>query len=112
MEIWGMGTSCSQCTALHSVSSELRSQTTSSPFDCVGVSFSLDVLRRYKQCVVVLWETVTSYTFTMMVKRQTNEELSDAILQLCTDIKNLGDFGTHIRVNPAPSLVSAMSTEL
>ena len=36
-------TSCSQCTALRSVSSELRSQTTSKPPQCVGISFSLDV---------------------------------------------------------------------
>ena len=81
-------TSCSQCTALCSASSELRSQTTSIPTDCVGIPFSLDVLRRYKQCVVVLRETVTSYTFTMMVERETSDDLSDAILHLCADIRN------------------------
>ena len=55
--------------------------------------------------------TVTSYTFTMMVERETSDELSDAILRLCADIRNLGDFGTHSRVDPAPALVSSMSAE-
>ena len=104
-------TSCSQCTALRSVSSELRGQTTFTPPQCVGISFSLDVLRRYKQCVVVLRETVTSYTFSMMVERETSDELSDAIMRLCADIRNLGDLGTHIRVDPAPGLVSAICAE-
>ena len=66
---------------------KLGSQTTSTPPDCVGVSFSLDVLRCYKQYFVVLQETIISYTFTMMVEQETSRELtqsSDCVLTLKT----------------------------
>ena len=47
----------------------------------------------------------------MVVERETSDELSDAILRLCAEIRNLGDLGTHIRVDPAPGLVSAICAE-
>ena len=63
-------------------------------------------MKRYKQLVLVLRETVSSYTLTRLIDNERHETLRDAILILCADIKSLGDGGVHIRVDPAPGLTN------
>ena len=79
---------------------------------------------RLTKCPFLMWRTSSEHillmvrwydfvgTITMMVERETmSYELSNKILRLWADIRKLGDFGTHIRKDPAPGLISTMSSE-
>ena len=52
--------SCSQCAALKSIPTQLHDQSTSEPTNSIGFTFAADVMRRYKQLIFVLRETVSS----------------------------------------------------
>jgi hypothetical protein len=53
---------CHHCASLKKVPHSLTLQSTCDPPDAVGVSFAADVLKRERQLILVLRETVTSYT--------------------------------------------------
>ncbi len=53
---------CHQCLALSSVPASLTESTTSDPPETIGRSFAAEVMKRQKQVILVLQETVTSYT--------------------------------------------------
>ncbi len=102
-------TACHQCNALKNVPTQFHPHSTTDPPDKIGVSFSVDIMRRYRQCVLVLHETVSSYTFTSLVDNERHETLHNAILILCADVRSLGDGGNIIRVDPAPGLMSLVN---
>ena len=97
-------TSCHQCMSLKSIPLHLQEQSTCLPPKCVGLKFSLDIMRRYKQYIVVLRETVSSYTLTTIVDNERHDTLRDAIIMLLADMRSLGDNVLLIRVDPAPGL--------
>ena len=82
--------SCDTCNALSHVPPGLMEQSSSPAPECVGHIYALDVLRRYKQFILILRESVTSFTATMIVKSETKEDLRDGILVLCSNIKSVG----------------------
>ena len=57
-----MSESCHQCNALKTIPHTVVEQSTSDPPDAVGVSFATDVLRRERQLILVVRETITSYS--------------------------------------------------
>ncbi len=97
---------CHHCASLRKIPTHLHPQSSEPPPDAIGSSFAADVMRRYKQYVMVLRETVSSYTLTMLVDNEKRDTLRDALLILCSEVRSLGSEGSHIRVDPAPGLVS------
>jgi hypothetical protein len=97
---------CHHCSAMKSVPKELVTQSTINPPEQVGTSFAMDVMKRYRQLIIVLRETVTSYTMTKIINSEKHEDLRDAIVTLCADLRCMANSGTVIRVDPAPGLVS------
>ncbi len=59
--------------------------------------------------MLVLRETVSSYTLTSLVDNEHHETLCNAILMLCADVRYLDDGETNVRVDPAPDLTSLVN---
>ena len=96
---------CYQCSAMKSVTKQLMPQSSYDPVDNVGCSFVLDVMRRYRQFIVMLRESVTSYTLALMIESEKHEILREAILMLCAEVRTLNSL-ISIRVDSAPGLVA------
>jgi len=63
------------CCALKAVPTHIHQQSTSDPPTHVSTSFAADVMRRYRQFVLVLRETVTSYTVTTLIDNERHDQL-------------------------------------
>lgn len=94
--------SCHHCVSLKSFPIHMENQSSEPPPKRVGSHFAADVVRRFKQCIMVLRETVTSYTVAMIIGSERHEDLRDAILTLCSNLHCVGDGGIVIRVDGAP----------
>ena len=66
-------------------------------------------MRRFRQHVLVLRETVSSFTLTTLIEDERSDELCDGLLFLCSEVRCLGDGGTSICVDSAPGLVSLVN---
>ena len=76
----------------------------------IGVSFAADVARRHQQLILVLRETVSSYTLTTLIKSEKHEDLRNALIVLCSQLRSLHDGGATVRVDPAPGFC-ALATD-
>jgi hypothetical protein len=96
---------CDTCNALKCVPEGLVEQTSESPPDCIGQNYALDVLNRYRQFILILRETVTSFTAAHIIKSEKKEDLRDGILILCSSMKSVA---THIRIriDPGPGIAA------
>ncbi len=101
--------SCHHCMSLRVIPSHLHPQTSSPPPDKIGTTFACDVMRRHRQCVFVLRETVTSYTLTSIIDNERHDQIRDVLLVLCAELKSLGDGGVRVRVDPGPGLVALVN---
>lgn len=101
--------SCHHCASLKSIPHALHPQTSTPPPDVVGVSFAADVMRRYRQYILVIRETVSSFTLTKLLPSEKHADLQIAILLLCAEVRSLGHSGITIRVDPAPGLVALVN---
>ena len=72
----------------------------------IGISFAADVARCHRQLILVLRETVSSYTLTTLIKSKKHEDLHNALIVLCS----LHDGRATVRVNPAPGFC-ALATD-
>ena len=98
--------SCHHCASLKAMSTSFQTQTSTIPPDKVGVSFAADIMRRYRQYIFVLRETVTSFTFTTTVESEKHADLRDALLLLCAEVRSLSDVCLHVRTDPAPGFLA------
>ena len=73
---------CYTCAALCRTLSTRVEQSSSCPPEAVGLSFAADVLRRARQVIFVLRETVTAFTSTMLLSDECHESLRNALIQL------------------------------
>ena len=97
--------SCHLCQSLKSIPNHLLPQSTSSPPDKIGAYFVADVMRRYRQMVLLIRESVSSYSFTCFIENEQRSTLVNAILCICSEFTTGGSTVT-IRVDPHPSFVS------
>ena len=74
----------------------------SDPPSTIGVSFAADIVKRYRQLILILRETVSSYTLTSLIESEKREDLRDGLLILSVGLRSLCDHGVTIRVDPAP----------
>ena len=74
---------CDVYVALQSVPRHMISPSSSEPPAGVGVSFAVDVLKRYKQLVLIMRETVSSCTASMFISDECKTSLRSHILVVC-----------------------------
>jgi hypothetical protein len=103
---------CHHCTALKTIPAHFRPQSTSAPPDCIGSSFAADVIRRCKQCIFVLRETVSSFTLTAIIPDERHDTLRDTIILLCCNTQFVGGHNISIRVDPAPGFVAIQNDSI
>ena len=104
--------SCHQCSALKTVPRTVVEQSTSDPPEAVGVSFAADILRRERQFIIVLRETVTSYTRALIVDSEKRECLREALIMSCSELQPLEGPYAVIRTDAAPAFVSLVADSL
>ena len=97
---------CHQCIALQSTPRLLQEQSSSDPPEAVGISFAADVLRRERQIILVVRETVTSYTKAQVIESEKRDCLKEALITLCMDLHPLDGPLSVVRTDAAPGFVA------
>ena len=99
--IQAVNATCHHCASLKKVSPHLQEQTTSEPPEHIGVSFAADVVKRYRQLILVLRDTTSSFTWSMLIDSEKHDCLRESILTLCTESCYLGQSHSrsHIRTS-------------
>ena len=82
------------------------SQSTEDPPEVVGISFSCDVIRRYKQMILVVRECSTSFTSSCLIPDEKHDTLRDALTRLLVGLNPLDGPRAVLRVDPATSFVA------
>ena len=80
---------CHPCAALRRTPNAGAEQSSLPPPGAVGVSFAADVLRRSRQYIFVLRESVTSFTSSLLLPDERHETLRGALVQLCVQMRPL-----------------------
>ena len=98
-----MTSSCHQCAAVKQIPHSLIIQSSDTPPHNVGQNFAADVIKRAKQKIFIMRETVTSYTVAEIIKNETAEAMNEAILKACCRLRPSEAAPAVIRVDPAPA---------
>ena len=102
--------SCHTCESVKSIPKHFQPQSSEEAPRSIGVSFAADVARRHQQLILVLKETVSSYTLTTLIKSEKHEDLRNALIVLCSQLRSLHDGGATVCVDPAPGFC-ALATD-
>ena len=97
---------CHQCTALRKVPHVVLPQSTGTPPEIIGREFAVDVMRRKKQTIFVLRETISSFTKTCLIPNEQSSTLRDTLLQLILDMTPMQGPTAVVRCDPAPGFYS------
>ena len=98
--------SCHLCSSLRKFPDSLVTQTSDDPPEVIGLSFASDVLKQNRQLILVLRETVSSYTTACLVDDERHSTLRDALARLCMELHPLDGPNAVIRVDPAPGFAA------
>ena len=80
---------CHTCASLKSFSSSLVKQSSDYPPEVVSVSFAADVIKSYRQLILVQRECTTSFTTSCLVHDEKHDTLRDAHTQLIVGLHPL-----------------------
>ena len=97
---------CHTCMSLLKLPQTLIDQSTTHLPDAIGVTFAADVIKRNRQLIFVIRETVSSYTSTCVVESERHDALRDCIVRLCVEFRPLDGPPAIIRVDPAPGFIA------
>ncbi|XP_066029493.1 uncharacterized protein [Pocillopora verrucosa] len=103
---------CHSCAAIQRSPTARIDQSTSPPPDTVGQSFAADVIKRSRQLIFVLRETVTSYTSSLFLENERHQTLRDAIIKLCMEMRPMDGPPAVIRTDPAPGFKALVNDSL
>ena len=101
---------CHTCAALKNIPSKFHSQSTSAP-DKIGSTFSSDVLRGSGQCILVLRESISSFTDAMIVQNEQAVTLREGIATLASKLRSPLSHQAIIRTDPASALRSLLNDD-
>ena len=105
-------TSCHHCTSLKCLKPLDLHQSTTQPPDSIGTCYAADVMRRHRQFVFVMRETVTSFTWSMLIDSEKHEDLRNAILIIASETCSLEGREIIIRVDPAPGFTKLLTDKV
>ena len=104
--------SCHECASIRTSPKFTQEQTTSSPPESVGCSFAADVIRVNRQLILLLRETVTSFTATCLIPSEDRNSLRDGLISLTVELRPLDGPYAVIRTDPAPGFTKLREDEL
>ena len=99
---------CHTCAALKNVPSKYHEQSTTVP-DKIASSFSADVLRGNSQFILLLRESISSFTDAMIIADEKSASLRDGIITLASKFRSSLSHPAVIRTDPASSLRSLVN---
>ena len=82
------------------------------PPEGLGVAPAADIVRRCRQYLLVLHETMSSYTHTLLVADERGDTLRAALLTLAPEFLVHGGAALTIRMDPAPAFVNLVNDPL
>ena len=103
--------SCHTCLSLQKFPDSLVKQASEDPPETIGLSFAADILKRERQLILVMRETVTSYTTACIVHDEKQTTLKEALACLATELHPLDGPPAVIRVDPAPGFMALRNDE-
>ena len=103
--------SCHICASLKKVPESLVKQSSESPPDAVGISFAADCIKRNRQIILILRETVTSFTSACVIENEKHDTLRDGLVQLAVGLHPLDGPPAIIRVDPAPGFIALQNDD-
>ena len=103
---------CHSCAAIQRSPTARVDQSTSPPPETIGQSFAADVIKRSRQLIFVLRETVTSYTSSLFLENERHQTLRDAIIKLCVEMRPMDGPPAVIRTDPAPGFKALVNDSL
>ena len=103
---------CHSCAALRNSPTARIDQSTSPPPDAIGRSFAADVIKRSRQLIFVLRETVTSYSSSLLLEDERHQTLRNAIVKLCLEMRPMDGPPAVIRTDPAPGFKALVNDPL
>ena len=94
--------SCHTCASLKCLPKQVTEFSTSEPPSHIGQHFSIDVLKRAKQMILVSRESVSSYTSTTFIRSEKANDLLEGTISLLLPLHPSEGPVTKVRVDPAP----------
>ena len=76
------------------------------PPAAVGISFAADVLKRNKQLILTVCETVSSFTTSCIIEDERRDKLRAALIRLCLELRPVSGPCALVRVDPAPGFAA------
>ena len=102
---------CHTCASLMTFPNSLIKQTSEDPPESIGINFAADVLKRSRQLILLLRETVTSYTAACIIQDEKRVSLREGLIRLIVGLHPLDGPAAVVRVDPAPGFVSLKNDE-
>ena len=91
---------CHSCAAIGSSPTARIDQSTFPPPDAIGRSFATDVIKRSRQLIFLLLETVTSYFSSVSLEDERHQTLCNAIGKLYLELRPMDGPTAVIRTDP------------
>jgi hypothetical protein len=102
---------CHTCASLKRIPKHINEFTTSDPSSHVGERFSVDVLRRASQAILVARETISSYTSATFIKSEKATDLLEGVSSLILPLHPIDGPVTTLRSDPAPGFQTLHNTQ-
>ena len=96
---------CHICITLKKLPAMQPPAITTDPPPIVGHSFAADVIRRNKQFILLIRESVTSFTAACLIDSEDHTTLRDGLIKLCVELRPLDGPVAIVRTDPAPGFV-------
>ena len=98
-----VSTVCPVCAAVKEIPSAMILESTDPPPNVVGGRFAADVIKRWSQKILIIRETVTSYTLAELIPREDKESIENALVKMCNLLRPSSASTATIRVDPHPT---------
>ena len=103
--------SCHSCAAIKSFPDRLIKQSSETPPEAIGLTFAADIIKRQRQLILVVRETVTSFTCASLIQDERAETLRNSLAELCLELHPIDGPPAVIRVDPAPGFLALRNDE-
>ena len=103
---------CHTCQSIKSIPSGVISQSTEDPPEVPGTRYAADVLKRERQLIFVLRETVTSYTMTSIIPSEKADTLRSILGCLLCSMVPMDSPKCVVRCDPAPGFRSLANDDV
>ena len=103
---------CHTCASLKKIPTHFTQQTTSPAPDHIGARFSSDIIKREKQLILLVRETITSYSDLVFIKSEKSEDVAEGIVKIITKLRSNSSPNINIRVDPGTAFQSLQNNKL